>query len=312
MHKSYQAWSLQQQAEQCNDLGRYDHAVELAKQALAIDPNFAHGYGSLCRAYIGLKQFKKAEKAVRRALELQSENEWFLRMLSISLRFQNRFRRAIAPAQECVRIAPMSAEAHIELAACLVECRRFAKAHQHLDKALELAPTDPAAHFAKGYLLLRQKHWQLAEREFRSALRLDPMDPLTLNNLGVCLNNQKKYQDAALAFKSAVLLDPNMKLAKQNTLQTVNLIKSATPVKTALVILGMILFASAQLLRNGTRDFEDSESIAFVKGVFVTVLAFAIIFLGVIHYWYGRRIRKQIESEDPELHELYERIKKFG
>ncbi len=312
MHNSYQAWSLHQQAEQCSNLQRYDQAVELAKQALANDPNFAHGYGSMCRAYIGLRQFKKAEKTVRRALELQSENEWFLRMLAISLRFQKRPRRALVPAQECVRIAPMSAEAHIEIAACLLDCRRFAKAHQHLDKALELAPTDPAAHFAKGYLLLRQKHWQLAEREFRLALRLDPMDPLTLNNLGVCLNNQKKYQDAALAFKSAVLLDPNMKLAKQNTMQTVDLIKSATPVKTALVILGMILFASAQLLRNGTRDFEDSERIAMVKGVFVTILAFAIVFLGVIHYWYRRRIHKQIECEDPELHELYERIKKFG
>lgn len=312
MHNSYQAWSLHQQAEQCNDLRRYDHAVELAKQALAIDPNFAHGYGSMCRAYIGLKQFKRAEKTARRALELQSENEWFLRMLSISLRFQNRFRRALVPAQECVRIAPMSADSHIELAACLVECRRFAKAHQHLDKALELAPTAPAGHFAKGFLLLKQKQWQLAEREFRLALRLDPMDPLTVNNLGVCLNNQKKYQDAALAFKSAVLLDPNMKLAKQNTLQTVDLMKSATPVKTALVILILIFVVVIGITTKEDTDPNQSDVFSDAVAIFVLVFACGILFLGSMHFWYRRRIHKQIESEDPELHELYNRIKKHG
>lgn len=310
MDPHLQAWNLHQQAEVCNDMRRYANAVELCMQALAIDPENPMVLGSLCRAHLGLTNYQIAEQVVRQALEKDGTNEWLLRMLAISLRYQGKKKPALAAAKQTVEQAPETAAAHIELAECYALCGKARLAHQHFDLAIEREPTNARAHSCKGYLLIQQKQWKRAEHHYRLSLKTNPLEALSLNNLGVCLNQQRKHLDAALAFKSAVLLDPNMKLARTNTRETVSMLLSNSPVTAGLVILGCVfLVPIAIFLLSFQLDTRFDPVIAVVFGTFL--LACFAGFTLLLRFLRRRRIDR-IRTEDPELLQIYQQIKKHG
>jgi TolB-like protein/Tfp pilus assembly protein PilF len=63
--------------------GEVDQAIELTRQSLATDPLRAGKNGFLASYFLGLNRLDEAERAIRRALELQPNGESFYQLLTI-------------------------------------------------------------------------------------------------------------------------------------------------------------------------------------------------------------------------------------
>ena len=135
---------------------------------------------------------------------------------------------------------------------------------------------------------------------------MDPNDAEALNNLGVSLENQGNLRDAALAYKSAVLLDPTWKTAKNNTTSAVDRYLATGSGITVL----LFYFAIKVAYHAGQGTDSISESAEIIFGVLVVTFVLAAI--GTVIYQRSVRgaRRKELQSKDPQLLEIYNTIKR--
>lgn len=78
------------QARILSELDRPREALQLAESAIALDPEFGHGWISKCLALVGLTRWKEAEVCARTALSLDADDESASNLLAHTLRLQNR------------------------------------------------------------------------------------------------------------------------------------------------------------------------------------------------------------------------------
>lgn len=117
-------------------------AAEDARHAMALDPDDPESFVALAMSYNSLKEFLKAEEAVRQALRLRRES-W---------------------------------QGRLELAKSLYGQGEFVLALLELDSE----PINfPDTHLVRGNVLIRLGRNQEAAEEFRSFLQQDPGDPRT-------------------------------------------------------------------------------------------------------------------------------------
>src|SRR5215207_1748027 len=67
------AAGLFQRGARLEQAGRHREALELYRQAVRLDPNFAEGYWGLGSALVGLGEHEEALEAFRQALRLKPE-----------------------------------------------------------------------------------------------------------------------------------------------------------------------------------------------------------------------------------------------
>lgn len=92
------------------------------------DPDFAYGYASLARAFLGLEKARDSEKVIHRALELEPNNGHFHRLLAIAFRLQKKLRAARKSVDQSLSLSPWDYYSHIESGRCWLACRRFNQA----------------------------------------------------------------------------------------------------------------------------------------------------------------------------------------
>lgn len=155
------------------------------EKAVAIYPKFVEAQLRLGTAYMDLKQWDKAEQALRRTLEIdpKAANAFFA--LGEVYRSQKNYDQAEKAMQDGLAIETHSSQAHLTLARVYWE--RVAgvkeeakwrpsleKSYQEVKQALELDPNLAAAHLLKGNLFFKVRRAEDALKEFEDYLRLDP------------------------------------------------------------------------------------------------------------------------------------------
>jgi tetratricopeptide (TPR) repeat protein len=295
---------LVERAEKAADMRRFDQAKELAGQAIAADPELMDAFQVMARACLGLNQLDLAEEHLRTALTFDPSDRWTLRVLSLVLRLKGKLPEATAMAQECLRIEPDYDEAHMEYGSCLQSAKKYKEAQQAFERAVALSPESVRALELLGDFYLSRKFYPAAEKVYRRALAVKPNSASILNNLGICLENQDKLKEAALAYKSALVLDPNMQAAKENTERSVESILGGGALG-----LTILIFVGAKTIQIIGRTFG--------RNALVIAICVALIILLCVGVWfYNRFLRKKAEEQlsetDPQLLEIYERLKKFG
>lgn len=111
---------------------------------------------------------------------------------------------------------PDNAQAHYNLAVCLVQQDRGADARASLERALAIDEGYIAARRALGSLLHRLGETAEAERHLRRAVESAPMDPEALNDLGVVLNDRGRYEESSVLLSQALRLRPDFADAWNN------------------------------------------------------------------------------------------------
>ena len=160
-------------------------SIDLFKEAIAADPNYALAYMGLgdtynvipsYRAGVGSRQAQAlADEATRKALELDGSLP----------------------------------EAHAARGNALTFAWRWAEAEQEFRRAIELNPNSAGPHYFYAFtLLVPEKRFDQAFDEMRVALSLDPLSPIMNTNYATMLMDAHRYPEALAQFHKTLERDP--------------------------------------------------------------------------------------------------------
>ena len=162
-----------------------NQSIELFRQAIVADPNYALAYAGLADAY-------------------NIAPPW------IDIDSQLASRQALAAAHKSLELDPQLAEAHGALAAALADNFQWTEAEKEFQRALELEPNNAHIHYYYSLLyLLPMKRDDEALTEIRNALLLDPLSSIMNVNYAYILYASHHDDDATQQFLKSIKLDPN-------------------------------------------------------------------------------------------------------
>jgi eukaryotic-like serine/threonine-protein kinase len=160
-------------------------SVELFKQAVAADPNYALAYAGLANSYVvaggygalipPAQSLPLAEQASKKAVELDDS----------------------------------SSEAHVARANALASAWKWSEAEPEYRRAIELNTNNANAHYfyAINYLV-PQNHIDEGLDQYGIALSLDPLAPIVKTNYAIALMDARKYSEARQQFDQIFERDP--------------------------------------------------------------------------------------------------------
>jgi tetratricopeptide (TPR) repeat protein len=228
--------------------GKYDEAVKMYESALQEDPGFAMAHAELGNAYVShiYNQPSKGRERYAKALELASRTTDRERLLiqaaaadaggdkpeairlygaylatypddtrvrySLGTLLMNNRRPAEALEQfrEVIRIAPASANAHINMATSLNQLQRTREALDSYAKAFALEPawvTSGNLNHEYGFSLVRAGEIAKARELFERAVATTNLRARGLRSLALLDLYKGRYRDAAPRFREAILLN---------------------------------------------------------------------------------------------------------
>jgi len=173
--------------------GDYKGAVQEFQRAINNYPDYYEAYAELGTAYVRLKDFRKAEKALRQSIEI-SEQKYAppLMLLSMLLNDQSRSGEAEPVARQVIAADPNAWRGPYELSRALLSLRRLPEAEASAYAARDLKPENPDV-----YLLLSEIH---RHTQNPSALLQDIDAYLKLAPQGPAAPQARKLREQLLKF----------------------------------------------------------------------------------------------------------------
>ena len=171
-------------------------SIDMFRQAIAADPNYALAYAGLGDTYNVIPSYGAgitsrqagllADAATRKALELDDSLP----------------------------------EAHLARADFLTFAWKWREADQEFRRAIELDPNSAPAHYLYAFsLLVPEKRFDQAFEEFRIALSLDPLSPIMNTNYATTLMDAHRYPEALAQFQKTIERDPTFRPAHHKLAQ---------------------------------------------------------------------------------------------
>jgi eukaryotic-like serine/threonine-protein kinase len=159
-------------------------AIELFKQALAKDPNYAAAYAGMADVYVILPIYVGG--SAREAIA-----------------------NARAAAEKALAIDDELAEAHSALGFAFAADFDWHDARREFERAIQLDPNFAGAHYCFGFYVFGPLgDLAGAIAEMKRAIELDPLSTNMIGNLGYCYIFARRYPEAIAAGRKAVELDP--------------------------------------------------------------------------------------------------------
>jgi tetratricopeptide (TPR) repeat protein len=146
--------------------------------------------------------------AADRALALDPECGWALRLRAIALLRQDKSRLALEAAQRGAALDPTLDSALYVLAIAQLNTGAAAQARITAELNVSHNPHSPLAFSTAATIALAQRRWADAEALSRQGLELDPQDSDLMLHLGVALDRQGRSGQAGEAFAAATRADP--------------------------------------------------------------------------------------------------------
>lgn len=134
-------------------LERYDDAIGILAQAVALRSEFAEAWSNLGLALLRSTRTGEAEQAFRRSLELKPDLTEALANLAAALTIQGKHREAAVTYGNLVARNPDFSQAWLDLAECFAELSDLKRSEQCYRRTLELDPENPRAHLGIGNAL---------------------------------------------------------------------------------------------------------------------------------------------------------------
>lgn len=211
----------------------FERAAELRPEAIQIHSNLGlslHELGLRATSQQAQEElFTEAEKALRRAVELNSG--FFEPYLNLGrvLVDQGRYIAAEAELREAVRLDPNSVNSHNNLGRALSGQGYLAEAEKSYRTAIRLNPTYAEAYSNLGLVLSGQENYIGAANAYREAIELDPTYALTYNNLGYLRQTQGDIEGALELYRQALALEPNLVITQANVAEAERLLSIRNP-----------------------------------------------------------------------------------
>ncbi|RUR07211.1 tetratricopeptide repeat protein [Legionella sp. km772] len=195
------------QARQLLSEAKYDEAIALFEQILALDPQHQESLHFLGLTYAQMGKIHQALSFLQQANAINPE-PYLLNNLANAYKKNNQIEEAIRHYLQAIELAPNYAQAHSNLANLYALQNNYEDALAHYIKATHAAPDFSSAHFNLGLLLLKNNELDAAKRQFSNVLALNPDAIEAQFYLGVLHLEANELDQAEQAFQ-AVLAQQN-------------------------------------------------------------------------------------------------------
>jgi predicted O-linked N-acetylglucosamine transferase (SPINDLY family) len=198
-----------------HQVGKHEKAVELIEQALAlrVNPTYLNNLGNALKA---LGRHAAAETRYRQALSLQPAYAHAEYNLAVTCEEMGRPADAEAAYRRAVAAQPDLAEAHYNLGNLLQRARRYAESRVAYEAALGIRPQHAEAHNNLGNALKALGRAHDAEEHYRQALASKPDYAVAHYNLGAILHDAGKTGEAQQCYRTALAIDPGIQEGHYN------------------------------------------------------------------------------------------------
>jgi Flp pilus assembly protein TadD len=144
------------------------------EKAVSLHPNFLEAHLLLGTAYLDTRQFDKAEREMRRVLEIKSSTPPAYFTLGEVYRRQQKYNEAEKVLQEGLKLEPKSHQGHFTLGQVYFAKGDLAKAGPEIGQTIQLKPDFAEAYVIAGNLFMKARQAQNALGMYQEYLRLDP------------------------------------------------------------------------------------------------------------------------------------------
>lgn len=179
-----------------SDLGRLEEAKEYFFKAIKLQPYFGEAYAGLGLCYLQEGKWDEAIKNLIQARELGYRNPSVSVNLSYAYIGKKDWKKAEEEARRAVAEQPLLALAYNNLGIALAQQNKLEEARMTLEKSLEINPLDRDAVVNLATVELSLNNEDRALELFLKALSLSPEDRrngLVYNNVAVIYFNKGKY-----------------------------------------------------------------------------------------------------------------------
>jgi serine/threonine-protein kinase len=201
--------------------GEHDpqEAVELFKQALALDPGFALAQAGLSNAYLELFFWKKdphlvdeAAASARRAAKLNDRLADVHVTLGEIYRTTGKYEDAVREFERALKLDPRSSGAFGGMARALDALGKAEDAEATYKRAIALRPGYWLTHNRLGNFYAAHGRYDDAEKQLQEVIALTPENVWGYNNLGALYFTLGRYGKAREMFERAVSIQPSYML----------------------------------------------------------------------------------------------------
>ncbi len=167
--------------------GDVERTVELLEDAVVRVSDEPLAWQSLAWAWHRRDQFALAAHAARKALELDPEDDYALRMLAQSLKRLGKGKEAAENARLALQVDPGSIDNMTLAVEAFIAAGQFEEAESVVRQIRELYPDSEEASFAAGWLAQATGDHAQALEELRAATEVAPESTMAHNNFGWAL-----------------------------------------------------------------------------------------------------------------------------
>ncbi|MFA5821089.1 MAG: tetratricopeptide repeat protein [Candidatus Gracilibacteria bacterium] len=185
-----QVHPLIEEADKKKNEGRHTEAIAICERVLTSDLNCVEAYEEIGDNYLSLRQYDKAEKALKHAIKLSGRSANANYLLGFVYSCIGKWKDSVHLLERADRLYSN----HPEILRCLGWSMYHSGERQ------------------RGIVVLERSRF------------LAPHDPLILNDLGVLYLNEKAFDKAGGLFKKALQIEPDNQKAKE-CLNAVNFFK---------------------------------------------------------------------------------------
>ena len=153
---------------------KVESGISHLEKAVSIYPDFLDAHLLLGTAYLDIRDFAKAERELRRVLEIKLDTPLAYFTLGEVYRRQKKYEEAEKALQDGLKLEPNSHQGHFSLGQVYFAKGDIARAGPEIGQTLKLKPDFAEAYVVAGNLFMKARQAENALGMFQEYLRLEP------------------------------------------------------------------------------------------------------------------------------------------
>ena len=191
-----------------SSMHKHAEAIKEYQKALSkVDEDLDEIHTSIAFEYQNQGEYKKASEHLKKAIQLNKENESLLYEIGYCFEMGQMSEEAVTFFTREINTRPYSYVAWYNLGMAFSALELYEKAIDGFDYAIAIDPTFTPAYFSKAQCYEQMEMYQEAINIYKHTFELEKPDAMTYYYIGDCYASLEKYETAIEAYRKSISLE---------------------------------------------------------------------------------------------------------